>query len=576
MEFLQHLSRLGIISKDVLDSYITELNEKYKGDTETFLIEKSLTVEQILRLKSDFYGIPARHVEPTSISFDVLKYIPEESARYYKCVPIGVSDNVLEVGIVDPGNIEANDALQFIVAKLGISFVYFLISQENFNAIFKNYDNVSGNVDEALTEFQTQNLVSIDDPSILRKQKKGEEVTGEEKIVEDAPIIKIVSSILRDAVTKDASDIHIENTGKDVRVRFRLDGSLLTVLTLPLNVSSGVIARIKILGKLRLDEKRKPQDGGFSAQINSRKIDFRLSTFPTYYGEKVVMRILDAEKGVKSLDQLSLRQPTLDAIKIALDKPYGIILITGPTGSGKSTTLFSMLNEIDRDTENVVSLEDPVEYHMPGVSQSQVQTDIGYTFAAGLRSILRQDPDVIMVGEIRDAETASLAIQAALTGHIVFSTLHTNTATGAIPRLIDMGVDPYLIAPTLSLALGQRLVRTFAPGPKKELPIDESTRILITKQFADLPEEVRKLIPLDAPCTYEPIPTKEFPSGMKGRMAVMEALTIDKDLERVILKNPVEPDIFKLARSKGMTTLREDALIKALSGLTTLQEAYGV
>lgn len=576
MEFLQHLSRLGIISKDVLDAFITELNESHKGNVESLLLAKGLTIDQILRLKSDFYGIPAKHVEAVAVPFDVLKYIPQESARYYKCIPLGVTDGVLEVGIIDPGNIEANDALQFIVAKLGMSFKYFLISQMNFDAIFKNYDNVSGNVDEALTEFENSNLVSLDDPSLLRKQKKGEEITGEEKIVEDAPIIKIVASILRDAVTKDASDIHIENTGKDVRVRFRLDGGLNTVLTLPLNVSAGVIARIKILGKLRLDEKRKPQDSSFSAQINGRKIDFRLSTFPTYYGEKVVMRILDAEKGVKPLSDLNLRAPTVDAIKYALDKPYGIILITGPTGSGKSTTLFSMLNEIDRDTENVVSLEDPVEYHMAGVSQSQVQAEIGYTFAAGLRSILRQDPDVIMVGEIRDAETASLAIQAALTGHIVFSTLHTNTATGAIPRLIDMGVDPYLIAPTLTLALGQRLVRTFAPGPKKEIPIDDATRTLITKQFADLPEEVRNLIPLDAPCTYEPIPTKEYPSGMKGRMAVMEALVVDKDLERVILKNPTEPDIFKLARSKGMTTLREDALIKALSGMTTLQEAYGV
>ncbi len=575
MEFLQHLTRLGIISNEILDEFVKELNDTHQGNVESLLIEKGLTVEQILRLKSDFYGIPSKDVDPKDVSFEVLKYIPQESARYYNCVPLGVTDNTLEVGVVDPANIQANDALQFIVAKLGMPFAYYLISQKVFDAIFKNYDNFSDKVDEALTEFESADLVSLDDPSILRKQKKGE-LVDEEKIIEDAPIIKIVSSILHDAVAKDASDIHIENSGKDVRVRFRQDGSLNTVLNLPLNVSAGVVARIKILGKLRFDEKRRPQDSGFSAQIGGRKIDFRLSTFPTYYGEKVVMRILDAEKGVKSLSELHLRPSTTDAIKLALDKPYGIILMTGPTGSGKSTTLFSMLNEIDRDTENVVSLEDPVEYHMPGVSQSQVQADIGYTFAAGLRSILRQDPDVIMVGEIRDAETASLAIQAALTGHIVFSTLHTNTATGAIPRLIDMGVDPYLIAPTLTLALGQRLVRTFAPGPKKELPIDEATRALIIKQFEDLPEEVRKLIPLDAPCTYEPIPSKEFPSGMKGRMAVMEALTVDKDLERVILKSPVEPDIFKLARSKGMTTLREDALIKALSGLTTLQEAYGV
>lgn len=574
MELLQHLSRLGIVPPDALVAFGEELNQKYKGDTEAFLLDKGLTLEQILRLKSDFYGVPSKEVPATAIPFEVLKYIPEESAKYYKCVPLGIVDNVLEVGVVEPGNIQANDALQFIVAKLGLPFTYFLISQKNFDAILKNYDNVSGNVDEALTEFESANLVNIDDTSLLRK--KVTDKSDEEKIVEDAPVIKIVSSILRDAVTKSASDIHIEHTGKDVRVRFRLDGSLETVLTLPPAVSSGVVARIKILGKLRLDEKRKPQDGGFSTQINNRKIDFRLSTFPTYYGEKVVMRILDAEQGVKPIGSLNFRQPTLDAIKNALDKPYGIILITGPTGSGKSTTLFSMLNEVDRDTENVVSLEDPVEYHMPGVSQSQVQADIGYTFAAGLRSILRQDPDVIMVGEIRDKETAQLAIQAALTGHIVLSTLHTNTATGAIPRLIDMGVDPYLIAPTLTLVLGQRLVRTFAPNSKKEIPIPEATKTLINKQFEDLPEEVRNTLPLSTSSIWEPIPSKEYPTGMKGRMAVIEALVIDQEIEHVILTNPVEPELYKLARQKGMVTLREDAIIKALEGHTTLQEAFSV
>lgn len=576
MEFLQHLSKLGIIPENTLDIFLRELNEVYNGDSEALLVEKGLTIEQILRLKSDFYGIPSKVVDPNAITFEVLKYIPQDSAKHYKYVPLGVTDNVLEVGIVEPGNIQANDALQFIVAKLGIPFTYYLISQQNYDAIIKNYDNVSGNVDEALTEFESGNLVNIDDTSLLRKEKTEALAEGEEKIVEDAPIVKIVSSILRDAVTKDASDIHIEHTGKEVRVRFRLDGSLQTVLTLPVNVFSGVTARIKILGKLRLDEKRKPQDGGFSANINNRKIDFRLSTFPTYYGEKVVMRILDAEKGVKPIDQLNLSKRNMNLIREALAKPYGIILMTGPTGSGKSTTLFSMLNEIDRDTENVVSLEDPVEYHMPGVSQSQVQADIGYTFAAGLRSILRQDPDVIMVGEIRDKETAGLAIQAALTGHMVFSTLHTNTAIGAIPRLIDMGVDPYLIAPTLILVLGQRLIKTISPTAKKEVPMDEATRALILKQFDDLNEEYKKELPLDINVLYEAIPSKENPTGMKGRMAVMEAFVIDKETERLILTNPVEPELYKIARAKGMITLREDALIKALEGYTTLQEAYSV
>lgn len=575
MDFLQHLTRLGIVPENSEKQFLNELKDKYNNNVDALLLEKGLTVDQLLKLKSDFYGIPSKSLDSKDVSFETLKYIPQESAKYYKFVPLGIVDGTLEVGIVDPNNIQANDALQFIVTKLGLPFKYYLISQNDFELIIKNYDNVSGEVDEAITEFGTSNIVSIDDPGLLRKQKDGEKV-DDEKIVEDAPIIKIVSSILRDAVTKLASDIHIEHTGKEVRVRFRLDGSLATVLVLPMNIYSGVVARIKILGKLRLDEKRKPQDGGFSANINGRKIDFRLSTFPTYYGEKVVMRILDAEKGVKPLDTLHFSKLDMQKVRQALDKPYGIILITGPTGSGKSTTLFSMLNEIDRDTENVVSLEDPVEYHMPGVSQSQVQSEIGYTFAAGLRSILRQDPDVIMVGEIRDKETAQLAIQAALTGHLVFSTLHTNTATGAVPRLIDMGVDPYLIAPTLICALGQRLIRTFAPDSKKEVPMDEATIELYEKQFADLPENLKKEFQIDRKVLYEPIPSKEYPTGMKGRMPVFEVLTVDKDIERLILTNPVEPELYKLARSKGMVTLREDAMIKALDGYTTFQEAFSV
>jgi type IV pilus assembly protein PilB len=255
-------------------------------------------------------------------------------------------------------------------------------------------------------------------------------------------------------------------------VRYRVDGALYTSIILPLNVYSGIIARVKILSKLRLDEKRKPQDGSFSANINGRKIDFLVSTMPAYYGEKIVMRILDSEKGVKPLDQLGLSETNLKMVKEALTAPYGIILVTGPTGSGKSTTLYSMLNEVDKDHKNVLSLEDPIEYNMEGLSQSQVRPEIGYTFASGLRTTLRQDPDIIMVGEIRDKETAQLAIQAALTGHLVFSTIHTNNAIGAIPRLIDMGVDPYLIAPTLVIAIAQRLARTFCPGAGKPIPVN--------------------------------------------------------------------------------------------------------
>src|SRR3989338_1996680 len=321
----------------------------------------------------------------------------------------------------------------------------FLISENDFGVMLDKYKGLSGEVTKALSELESELSTSIP------QEIKGEDIKelAEAKIVEDAPVTKIVATILSYASDGKSSHIHNEPTAENVRVRFRVDGVLNTSLILPLKVQSAVVARIKILSNMRLDEKRKPQDGRFSAKIEGRKIDFRVSTFPTYHGEKIVMRILDQSQGLRTLDDMGFSEKNLDMIRKATKRPYGLILITGPTGSGKSTTLYAMLGEVDRDHMNVLSLEDPVEYSMDGVSQSQIHPEIDYTFATGLRTTLRQDPDIIMVGEIRDKETAQLAIQAALTGHLVFSTLHTNSAVGAIPRLIDMGVDPYLIAPTL-------------------------------------------------------------------------------------------------------------------------------
>jgi type IV pilus assembly protein PilB len=307
--------------------------------------------------------------------------------------------------------------------------------------------------------------------------------------------------------------------------------------------------------------------------LQIRKIDFRVSTFPTSYGEKVVMRILDSERGVKELEALNLSPGNLALIKEAINRPYGLILITGPTGSGKSTTLYSMLNNLDREKSNAVSLEDPVEYHMANMNQSQVMPEIGYTFASGLRSILRQDPDIIMVGEIRDKETAELAIQAALTGHLVLSTLHTNSALGAIPRLVDMGIDPYLIAPTLILTMGQRLARVICPNSKKEVPIDESMKMMVDRQFADYPEEYKSKLPITN-SFYEAEASSDCPSGTRGRMAVFEAIKIDQEMQKMILTNPVEPELYKIARSKGFLTMREDALLKCMKGSIPFQEIY--
>ena len=347
-------------------------------------------------------------------------------------------------------------------------------------------------------------------------------------------------------------------------MRFRVDGVLAKSLELPKNVHMAVVARVKILSSMRLDERRKPQDGRFSATFDDRKIDFRVSVLPTSNGEKIVMRILDNDKGVKSLAETGVSVENLAVIKKMLNEPYGIILISGPTGSGKSTTLYGMLAEIDRDTKNVLSLEDPIEYSIEGVSQSQIRPEIGYTFAAGLRAALRQDPNIIMVGEIRDKETAQLAIQAALTGHLVLSTIHTNNSIGVIPRLIDMGVDPYLIAPTLKLAIAQRLARTIFTGTGIEQPVDPSTRMMIDETFKTLPKKYHDRIPKGTTIMH-PQPSVQSATGLKGRTAVTEVLEITDELQELILRNASAEEFMQAARKNGFVTMYEDAIVKALN-----------
>ena len=575
MTFIEELVQKGIVPENQVGDILRLAEEKYEGNLEQSLIAHGVPENTLLALKSSFYNIPTHPVDPKTIHGDILKYIPEDAAKHYHFIPIGLENGALLVGITNPEDTQSGDALQFITdSHGGMPYKLFVISERVFSEILANYKGMTGQVDQALSEMDTEMSkaaedVTIDDSlKIQDKLKPGEE----EKIVEEAPIIKIVAVILNNAVEGNASDIHIENTGEKVKVRFRVDSILHTSLVLPLAVYAGVVARIKILAKLRLDEKRKPQDGGFSAKINMRKIDFRVSTLPTYYGEKVVMRILDAEKGVKSLDSIGLSTEHMAMIKEALAKPYGLILVTGPTGSGKSTTIYSILNELDREKSNIVSLEDPVEYHIPDVSQSQVMPEIGYTFASGLRSILRQDPDVIFVGEIRDAETAQLAIQAALTGHIVLSTLHTNNAIGIVPRLIDMGIDPYLIAPTLILGIAQRLVRVTCPTSRHPASIQESLKEMEAKQFADLPEAYRSKLPQGE--FTEAVPSAECPSGTRGRRAVFEMYANDKDMQALILKKPDEMGVYKLVRQKGFLSMRENAILKCIEGEIPFQEIY--
>lgn len=569
MSVLDILLQKKLIAKDD----IREINKLVDSGTplEDVLIARGIKPEDVLNARGEFLKIPVRVVGDTIIPFEVLQYIPEESAVHYKFVPLAIKEGVLEVGVVDPDSMEARDALSFLTAKSNVPYKIFLISSDDFAKVIKSYKGIGGEVSKALSELETE--LSVETNTVKKEEAPAPKKEGETEalIIEDAPVVKIVATIVRYAVEGEASDVHIEHMRDKVRVRFRVDGVLNTSLVLPPQVHSAVVARIKILSNMRLDEKRKPQDGRFSARIDGRRIDFRVSTFPAYYGEKIVMRILDQAKGIRTLNDLGMSKKNLDLFRDAINRPYGLILITGPTGSGKSTTLYSVLNEIDRESYNVLSLEDPVEYQMEGVSQSQVRPEIGYDFSSGLRTTLRQDPDVIMVGEIRDKETAQLAVQAALTGHLVFSTLHTNTAAGAIPRLIDMGVDPYLIGPTLILAVAQRLVGMLCPGSGEPVKVDGSIKAMIDHQFEDLPAEFKREIPF-SDTVYKIQPTSDCPKGTRGRMAVYEMFSMDKEIENVILKNPTELDITRILRQKGTLTLKEDAIIKAFEKRIPFEE----
>ncbi|MFZ2038367.1 MAG: GspE/PulE family protein [Minisyncoccia bacterium] len=571
MSFLNILAKKGLISQDDIPK-IESISGQTGQSIEDVLAKMNIASDSVLNAKGEYLDIATRVIGEEGVSFDILKYISEDSARHYNLVPLDFKDGVLEVGLVNPDDLNARNSLNFIASKLGVPFKIFLISKEDFNRVVSNYKGISNEVDKALGNVDSKLIEEISDIKLEEKSEVRTGKNGEETvIIEDAPVTKVVDTILRYAVDGVASDVHIEPLRQVIRVRFRVDGLLNTSLVLPITYHQAVVARIKVMCDMKLDEKRKPQDGRLTRQIDGRKIDFRVSTFPSYFGEKVVLRILDQEKGVKPLSEIGL-DPKIEAlVREAIKRPYGLILISGPTGSGKTTTLYSMLNELDREGTNVLSLEDPIEYNIEGVSQSQVFPDIGYTFATGLRTTLRQDPDVIMVGEIRDKETAKLAVQAALTGHLVLSTIHTNNSVGVIPRLIDMGVDPYLIGPTLILAMAQRLVNVICPETNKKVPVDGAIKAIIDRQFADLPEKYLKEIKIpETVLEIEPSPT--CPLGTKGRAAVFEAFKMEKDVEELILKNPTELGIYELLRSKGMLMMKEDAIRKAFKGEISFEE----
>ncbi|HEY4501950.1 MAG TPA: GspE/PulE family protein [Candidatus Paceibacterota bacterium] len=575
MNILELLADARLIERGQIPE-LEVLLQKPDAKPEFELEKVGVKLADLLAAKGKYYGVPTREVGETAVPFDILRYVPEESARHYQLAPLGITDGVLEIGIVDPENLEARDALTFISSKVGMPYKLFIITETGFEKLLSQYKGLSGEVGKALGEFETERVAEDkeqakkgDKPGVLDEELVTE--TSASAMTEDAPVTKIVATVLRHATEARASDIHIEPLVDQTRVRFRIDGVLLTNITLPPKVHGAVVARIKVMSNMRLDEKRKPQDGRFSARVTGSKVDFRVSTFPTYYGEKVVMRILGVQTRDWKLDGVGLTERNLALIRAAIKKPYGLVLISGPTGSGKSTTLYTLLNEIDREHNNVLSLEDPVEYVIPGVSQSQVRPEIGYTFANGLRTTLRQDPNIIMVGEIRDSETANLAVQAALTGHLVLSTIHTNNSIGIVPRLLDMGVEPYLIPPVLILGVAQRLVQTLCQGGGKKVKVDDSTKEMLEKEFADLPAEFKKDIP-DLTEVYRLEPTPECPSGTHGRIACFEVFDMSQELERAILAGKPEDDLFSIVRKQGMLTMKEDAIIKSAKGIVPFEE----
>lgn len=569
-------NKLTEIEAKEIDASVTT-NEGVLVDD--LLAKKNISSDEITEVRSTLHGLPIYRDE-IGEDKELTKYVNIVQSKQFLAVPLLVKDEVLLVGIVDPehGNVLAS--LQFLFGANHQAYKVYLISYDAFKRHFgiisvddlkETKASVTDQVDNDIISYVSREDDKLDDDD-TEEEMDLENTSGVlDKNLAKLPIPEIFSTILRYAIDNSASDIHIEHIGVSVRTRVRMDGRLEQIAALPAKLHPMLIARVKILCAMKLDEKRKPQDGRFSTKFGDRKIDYRVSSFPGYYGEKIVIRILDSVKGVKLLNDLGFNPLQMEHIRKALGAPYGMVLISGPTGSGKTTTLYSMLNEIDRDHKNVVSLEDPVEYNVGGMNQSQVFPDIGYTFASGLRSILRQDPDVIMVGEIRDGETASLAIQAALTGHLVFSTIHTNTSIGVVTRLLDMGIQPYLIAPVLIAALGQRLSRQIAEGCGEPMEMTPSLKLMVEEQFKDLPDEYKQTFQIDRPL-YEPKATTEYPTGMKGRVPVFEVLSITDEIEEAILHSKGEEEIFKLARKEGMLTIKEDAMIKCMDGKVPFTE----
>lgn len=561
------------------------LHQKSKDQSAPFLqllvTEGGVSNEVLTKTIANVTNVPYVNLTNAKIDPDVLALLPQDTAELYMAVPLGEMQHRLVVAMLDADNVQAVD---FLSNKIGRPLKVYAASEEGIRRVLSQYSSkIDQSVATALQEGGDA-IEAAQNKGVMQAQNKIESV------VADSPISKALSAILEYAANNRASDIHIEPMQNELKIRARIDGVLREIMRLPKSTEAPLVSRIKILSNLKIDEHRIPQDGQFTVRVARRDIDLRIAIAPVVWGEQVVIRLLDKSGTSLKLEEMGYAGRSLVRIRNALKFSNGMVLTSGPTGSGKSTSMYALIQEVKSDEVNIVTLEDPVEYKIQGVNQIQVNNDVGLTFATGLRSVLRQDPNIVMVGEIRDKETAQLAVQAALTGHLVFSTLHTNSASGILPRLLDMGIEPFLIASTVRAVIGQRLVRRIGEE-KEEYQSDPTETAAINATVGHLlPEKKEDMAKVAADLGYKSLPLRgqnaytlykgkdspETPGGYKGRMGLYEVFDINEAIQNLILKRATSAEIQKAAVANGMVTMRQDGYLKALAGLTTLAEVNRV
>ena len=549
-----------------------KIEEKKEVETQ-MKVSINESEEKGLSEKAQEIGVQFLSEMPINANKKSIQTLSEDIARQNRMVVFDVDkkENIMHIAMVDPQDVNALNVLRFIAQKDRMNMELYLIPPLLLESFFSLYGSAERAVEDVVQSFEDDD----------EEDKKDFNIVGEKESVKDAPVAKLVHVIIKHALDGKASDIHIEPIDKTYRVRFRQDGVLHASLTFPLDVGRAVISRIKILSNLKIDEKRKPQDGRFRINDKGNDIDFRVSSLPVVEGEKIVMRVLEKDRQTFDLKELGMMGTQYEMFLERIKDPFGMILMTGPTGSGKSTTLYAFLKILNGEERNIITLEDPVEYFVPGINQSQVKPEIGYTFGSGLRSILRQDPNVIMVGEIRDGETAELGVHAALTGHLVFSTVHTNNAIGALPRLIDLGIEPFLIASAVRVIAAQRLVRRVCDDCKEEMTVPDNVIEKIKSELDGVSEDEMRKYGLDPSQDFKFYRGKGCKKcgnlGLRGRLALYEAIDLDREMQDLI----VEEDgnvlkVERLARNRGFITLKQDGILKMLLGMTTLSELQRV